>query len=32
MDKKYFQINFNGSVKSISRQAYLKKYKTVEID
>lgn len=30
MDKKYFQINFDGSVKSISRQAYLKKYETVE--
>lgn len=30
MDKKYFQINFDGSVKSISRQTYLKKYETVE--
>lgn len=30
MDKKYFQINFDGSVKSISRQIYLKKYETVE--
>ena len=31
MDKKYFQINFDGSVKSISRQAYLKKYEAVEV-
>ena len=30
MDKKYFQVNFDGSVKSISRQAYLKKYETVK--
>ena len=30
MDKKYFQVNFDGSVKPISRQAYLKKYETVE--
>ena len=26
MDKKYFQVNFDGSCKAISRQAYLKKY------
>ena len=30
MNKKYFQINFDGNVKPISRQAYLKKYETVE--
>ena len=30
MDKKYFQVNFDGSVKAISKQAYLKKYDTVE--
>ena len=30
MDKKYFQVNFDGSVKAISKQAYLKKYETVE--
>ena len=30
MYKKYFQVNFDGSVKSISRQEYLKKYDTVE--
>ena len=30
MDKKYFQVNFDGSIKAISRQAYLKKYETVE--
>lgn len=31
MDKKFFQVNFDGSVKPISRQAYLKKYETAEI-
>ena len=30
MDKKYFQVNFDGSVKAISKQAYLKKYESVE--
>ena len=30
MDKKYFQVNFDGSGKAISKQAYLKKYDTVE--
>ena len=30
MDKKYFQVNFDGSVKTINRQAYLKKYESVE--
>ena len=30
MDKKYFQVNFDGSCKAISRQTYLKKYETVE--
>lgn len=30
MNKKYYQVNFNESVKSISRQAYLKKYESVE--
>ena len=30
MDKKYFQVNFDGSCKAISKQAYLKKYDTVE--
>ena len=30
MDKNYFQVNFDGSVKAISKQAYLKKYDTVE--
>ena len=30
MDKKYFQVNFGGSCKAISKQIYLKKYETVE--
>ena len=30
MDKKYFQVNFDGSCKAISKQAYLKKYDAVE--
>lgn len=30
MDKKYFQVNFDGNTKTISRQAYLKKYETVK--
>ena len=30
MDKKYFQVNFDGSCKTISKQAYLKKYDAVE--
>ena len=30
MDKKYFQVNFDGSVKAINKQAYLKKYDAVE--
>ena len=30
MNKKYFQVNFDGNTKTISRQAYLKKYETVK--
>lgn len=30
MNKKYFQVNFDGSCKTISKQIYLKKYETVE--
>ena len=30
MDKKYFQVNFDGNTKTISRQAYLKKYEAAE--
>ena len=30
MDKKYFQVNFDGSCKAISRQTYLKRYESVE--
>ena len=30
MNKKYFQVNFDGSCKAISRQTYLRRYETVE--
>ena len=30
MNKKYFQVNFDGSCQAISRQTYLRRYETVK--